>query len=108
MSQAKPVTGEDFEQEVLKHPGLVLVDFWGPGCGPCRMMAPVVDALAAENEGGVKIVKVDISQAGDVADEYGIQSIPTFLLFKNGNVVEQFMGVVQKPKLQAAIDENLA
>ena len=108
MSQAKPVTGENFVPEVLEQPGLVLVDFWGVGCGPCRMMAPTIDALAAENEGKVKVVKVDVSEADEVANHYGITAIPTFLLFKNGNVVEQFMGVVQKPKLQAAIDENLA
>ena len=108
MSHAKAVTGENFVPEVMEHPGLVLVDFWGPGCGPCRMMAPTIDALAAENEGSVKVVKVDISQADEVANHFGIMAVPTFLLFKNGNVVEQFVGVIQKPKLQAAIDENLA
>ena len=108
MSQAKAVTGVTFVPEVMEHPGLVLVDFWGPGCGPCRMIAPTIDALAAEYDGRVKVVKVDVSQADEVANHFSITAIPTLMFFKNGTVVEQIVGMAQKPKLVAIIEENLA
>ncbi len=108
MSHAKPVTGENFVPEVMEYPGLVLVDFWGPGCGPCRMIAPTIDALAAEYDGRVKVVKVDVSQADEVANHFGITAIPTIMFFKSGTVVEQIVGMAQKPKLVAIIEENLA
>ncbi|MDO4550079.1 MAG: thioredoxin [Planctomycetia bacterium] len=107
MSNVKSVTDENFTSEVMEHNGLVLVDFWGPGCGPCRMIAPIIDAISGENE-TLKVVKVNVSEAPQVANQFQITSIPTLIFIKNGNVLEQFIGVVQKQKLQAVIDENLA
>lgn len=107
MSQAIAINADNFVSEVLEYPGVVLVDFWGPGCGPCRMLAPILDQVAAENEGKVKVVKVDVYESSDVANHYGISSIPTLLLFKNGNVMEQFFGVQSKARIQSALDETL-
>lgn len=106
MGKALQVNSDNFVKEVLEYAGIVLVDFWGPGCAPCRALAPVLDAVAAANEGRAKVVKVDIAESDDVANHYGITTIPTILVFKNGDLIEQFMGVQSKTKLQSVIDEN--
>ena len=106
MGQAISVNAENFVSEVLEYPGLVLVDFWGVGCGPCRMLAPIMDQLAAQDFPNVKIVKVDIYESDEVANHYGISSIPTILVFKNGDVVDQLMGLQSKAKLESVIQEN--
>ena len=95
------LTVDNFEEEVLKSDKPVLVDFWAVWCGPCKMLSPVVDQIAEETE-GVKFGKVNIDEEMDLAEKYGIMSIPTLMLFKNGESVNQLVGV--QPK---AVIENM-
>jgi thioredoxin 1 len=95
---------KNFDQEVLKASGPVLVDFWAPWCGPCRQIAPVIEQLAGENAGAIKIGKLNVDNAPNSAQSYGISSIPTLMLFKDGEVVERFVGVQPKSRLQEAIN----
>ncbi|MBL8829694.1 MAG: thioredoxin [Planctomycetaceae bacterium] len=97
-------TDQNFDADVLNASGPVLVDFWAPWCGPCRMIAPMIDQLASEYQGSIKIGKVNIDDNPGAANQYGVSAIPTLLLFKNGDVVDRFVGVPPKPKLQAALD----
>ncbi|MFI4875172.1 MAG: thioredoxin [Blastopirellula sp. JB062] len=101
---AKEFNEANFETEVLQSADPVLVDFWAPWCGPCRQLAPVIDQLSQEYESGAKVGKVDTDQNPNLARKYGIQSIPTVMVFKDGKIVSQFMGVQPKAKLQEAID----
>jgi thioredoxin 1 len=94
----------NFESDVLKSDQPVLVDFWATWCGPCRQIAPVIDQLADENAGKAKVGKVDVDANRDLAIKYGIQSIPTLLVFKQGQVVDKMMGVQSKNRLQQALD----
>lgn len=84
----------------------VLVDFWAAWCGPCRMVAPVLEDLAEEREGQVKIAKVDIDANQDIAHEFGVQSIPTFILFKGGEPVDRMMGAMPKSAFESFLDRN--
>jgi thioredoxin 1 len=102
------LTAENFEQEVLKSPVPVLVDFWAEWCGPCKMLAPVLDELATETDGRVKIGKVNIDEYQDLAVKYDITAIPTLLLFKGGEVAEQIVGVRSKRDLKASLDKAAA
>lgn len=97
------VTSKNFKKEVLENKKPVLVDFYATWCGPCKMMAPIVEELAKDMKDDVKIVKVNIEDSEDVAGKYGIMSIPTFVLFKNGKAVEQASGAMPKEKLLAFI-----
>jgi len=107
MSNAQAVTDADFEQEVLKSAIPVLVDFWAEWCGPCRALAPTVDEIAEENAGKLKVVKLDTDKAPSVAAKYGIMSIPTLILFKNGDIVEQLVGMMPKAGIMAKVSPHL-
>ena len=102
MSKALDVNKNNFEAEVLKSEIPVLVDFWAPWCAPCRMMAPILDELAGELEGKLKIVKLNTEEAEnqDLAIKYEIQSIPNMKLFKNGEVAGEFIGMRSKNRLE--------
>jgi thioredoxin 1 len=98
----------DWNVEVLQAPELVLVDFWADWCPPCRKLSPVIDALADEFAGRVKVVKLDVDAAPEVASRYAIFSIPTLLLFRGGQVVEQHVGYKPREELKAVLDAHLA
>ena len=102
------LTKANFAKEVLQSPTPVLVDFWAEWCGPCKMVAPILDELAGEYEGRVKIGKVNIDDDQDLAADYGIRAIPTLLLFHKGEVANQIVGLRSKRDLQASFDRVLA
>jgi thioredoxin 1 len=102
------LTEGNFSEEVLKSSQPVLVDFWAEWCGPCKMIAPVLDELAAEYDGKVKIGKVNIDDYQQLAINYGINSIPTLLFFKNGQVADQVIGMRSKRDLKQSFDRVLA
>ncbi len=95
----------NFSAEVLESTTPVLVDFWAPWCGPCRQIAPLIDQLAEEYSGKVKVGKVNIDDNPGVTNEYGIQSIPTLMVFRNGAVAERFVGMPPRSKLTQALDD---
>jgi len=97
-------TDSNFETEVLKSSAPVLVDFWAPWCGPCRMIAPLVEEMAGKYAGTVKIGKVNIDEQQGLASEYGIRAIPTLLLFDKGQVADQIVGLRSKRDLKASFD----
>ena len=103
----KHVTKESFESEVLKSAEPVLVDFWAEWCGPCKMIAPILDQIAAEYEGKVGIAKLDVEEAQNIAMQFGVRSIPTLMLFKNGVVEAQHVGMLSKDQLAKMLDEKL-
>lgn len=98
------VNDQNFNSEVLEANQPVLVDFWAPWCGPCRQIGPVVEQLAGENAGSAKVVKLNVDDAPGSAQSYGVSSIPTLMVFKGGEVVDRFVGVQPKSRLQEAID----
>lgn len=104
---AQPVTDANFDAEVLKSDIPVLVDFWAPWCGPCKQMLPIVDELTAENEGKVKIVKVNVDENTETPGKFNVMSIPTFIIFKNGEAVTNFVGAKSKEDVQAELNAVL-
>ena len=100
----KEYTSDDFKSEVVESDTPVLVDFWAEWCGPCKVIAPVVEELAADYKGKIKFGKVNVDDNNMVASEYGVRSIPTLLIFKNGTVVNQIVGAVPKEKITAILD----
>ncbi len=105
MASVHELSDASFQTEVLQSSEPVLVDFGAPWCGPCRMVGPVIEELAAENAGSIKVFEMNIDESPNTAAGYGISSIPTLMIFKDGQVVKQFVGVQPKNRLQDAIDE---
>jgi len=108
MAKYIEVTDASFDDDVLKSDIPVLVDFWAVWCAPCRMIAPIVEELAAEKEGTLKVAKVDVDNNPEIAMKFGIRSIPTLLIFKNGQVVDQMIGAVAKAMIESKLDKVLA
>lgn len=102
---AGEVTDDTFDAEVLKSTVPVMVDFWAPWCGPCKMIAPMVDEIAREYAGKAKAVKINTDASPGIASQYGVRSIPTVMIFKGGNRVETIIGAVPKTTLTQALDK---
>ena len=107
MSNALEVNDSNFEAEVKNSEMPVLVDFWAPWCGPCRKISPIIDDIAAEYEGKVKVVKVNTDESMKLTQEFSISGIPSILIFKNGEAVERLVGLMQKSQLVSNIEKYL-
>ncbi|MCL2004536.1 MAG: thioredoxin [Planctomycetaceae bacterium] len=105
MGRIAELNSADFDTVVLQSDVPVVVDFWSPTCGPCRMIAPILEELAEENEGDASIVKINAAQFPELLTQFGIDTLPTLLFFYQGKVVERMVGVQSKHKLQSALDE---
>ncbi len=107
MSEVTEVKEADFKTEVLDSELPVLVDFWAPWCGPCRMVAPVVEEIAQQYEGKVKVVKLNTDENPQIASQYGIRSIPTLMVFKGGQKQDMLVGAVPKTSLAKTLEQHL-
>jgi len=107
MSKPVVVTDDNFAAEVEQQAGVTVVDFWATWCGPCRMIAPILDQLAADYDGRVKVTKLDVDANQRTAMRFQVRSIPTLLFFKDGKLVDQLIGAVPKPQLAAKFDSYL-
>ncbi len=107
MAGTTTFTDQNFDTEVLQSETPVLVDFWASWCGPCKMIAPVVEEIAGEYAGRVKVGKLNVDDNGDTATRYQIRGIPTLLVFKGGKVVDQIVGAVGKTQIRKSIDAHL-
>lgn len=107
MSSAIAINDTTFQTEVIESAVPVLVDFWAPWCGPCRVVGPMVDELARQYPGQLKVVKINVDENNEIASQYGIRSIPTLMLFKGGKRVETLVGVVAKSTLANVVDKHL-
>jgi thioredoxin 1 len=101
------LTKENFEEEVLKSEIPVLVDFWATWCGPCKAMAPILEEIASENAGKLKVAKLDVDSQSAVAQQYGVMSMPTFMVFKGGKQVAQVIGAMPKSQLMGVVQPIL-
>jgi thioredoxin 1 len=108
MSKTVVVTDDSFVAEVEQHQGLAVVDFWATWCSPCRMIAPILDQLAVEFDGRVKITKLDVDANQKTATRFQVRSIPTLLFFKDGKLVDQVIGAVPKPALASKFEQHVA
>lgn len=108
MGKALEVNDKNFDQEVLQAEQPVLVDFWAPWCGPCRMVAPTIDQLAEELSEQAKICKLNVDDSPSIAARYGVTGIPTLIIFKNGEIVDRFVGVQSKDRLRDALSQAIA
>ncbi|MBI6547019.1 MAG: thioredoxin [Cyanobacteria bacterium NC_groundwater_1444_Ag_S-0.65um_54_12] len=108
MSKTQAVTDADFTKEVLDAEKPVLVDFWATWCGPCKMIAPILEEIAQDHGDKLKVVKVDVDQNGDTAQRYGVMSIPTLILFKDGQPLERLVGYMPKAQLESRIIEKIS
>lgn len=106
-ANVKEYTDANFDAEVLKSDVPTLVDFWAIWCGPCKMISPMVEAMAGEYQGKLNVGKVDVDRHQIVAQQYGIKSIPTLLIFKGGKVVGQLIGTMPRSKLEAEIKKHI-
>ena len=104
---AMEFNGDNFQTEVLSSDQPVLVDFWAPWCGPCKQLGPVIDELAGEYEGKAKVGKVNVDNNQDLAAQFGIRGIPTVILFKGGEVVQNFVGLKSKEDLSTALNDAM-
>lgn len=102
---AVTLTDANFKEEILDKPGVALVDFWAPWCGPCRMLAPTIDELTQEYEGKVKIGKVNTDENTQLASQYNIMSIPTMKIFKDGRLVDEITGALPKSAIKTRLDK---
>ena len=103
----RAVSDSTFEQEVLQSPVPVLVDFWAVWCGPCRMVAPILDELAREWNGAVAVAKVNVDEHPDLAQRFNVQSIPTLILFEGGQVKDRFVGALPKSRIKERIEQTV-
>lgn len=101
---AQVISSAEFEEKVLKAQGPVLVDFFATWCGPCKMLAPTIDAIAADMEGKAGVYKIDVDESPDIAGKYGVMSVPTIIVFENGQVKNQTVGAQPKPAVMALFD----
>ncbi len=108
MSNAQAVTDADFEGQVEQQPGLTVVDFWATWCGPCRMIAPILDQLASDYQGKVKVTKLDVDANIKTATKFNVRSIPMLLFFKDGKVVDQIVGAQPKTNIEAKFKQHAA
>ena len=108
MGHALKVDESSWDAQVIKSPGLVVVDFWAVWCGPCQMVAPIIDELAVEYNGKVKVMKLNTDENPEIAGKYQVMSIPTILIFKNGQPVERLVGAMPKRKFKEVLDSLLA
>lgn len=100
-------TDDNFEGEVLKSDKPVLIDFWAPWCGPCKAIGPIVEEIAAEYQGKIKVMKLNVDDSQKAASAYGVRSIPTLMMFKSGKVADTLIGLVPKEKLEAFVNKSL-
>lgn len=107
MASVLEITSQTFSMEVLEGEGLILVDFWAPWCGPCKMMGPILDGVAEQYRGKVKVTKLNVDENQDKAGEYSITGIPTLIFFKDGQELERLVGSLGQEDLEAKIDSLL-
>ena len=107
VTYASAVTDADFAREVEQHDGVTMVDFWAGWCGPCQMVAPIVEEIAGEYDGRVKVAKLDVDANQNTAARFGVRSIPSILFFKDGKHVDTMVGMVPKPHIVEKIEQHL-